>query len=141
MYNTNMERDQHVKLRNQKHYTVCVCVCVLLFSHSAVRLFATPWTAAHQVSLASPSLEVCPSPHPLHQWCCPAISSSDTLLSLCPQSFPASGTFPMSQLFYICIQNFLVLLILNICSGYIWRLVLEYKMKETSFSLYPLCII
>ena len=36
----------------------------------------------------SPSPEVCPSPCPLHQWCHPAISSSDTLFYFCPQSFP-----------------------------------------------------
>ena len=40
----------------------------------------------------SPSLGVCPSSWPLHQWCHPVISSSDTLFSFCPQSFPASGT-------------------------------------------------
>ena len=44
----------------------------------------------------SPSPKVCPSSCPLHQWCHPAISSSNTLFSFCPQSFPASGTFPMS---------------------------------------------
>ena len=49
----------------------------------------------------SASPEVCPSSRPLHRWCHPAISSSDTLFSFCPQSFPASGTFPMSQLFCI----------------------------------------
>ena len=47
----------------------------------------------------SPSPRVCPSSCPLHQWCHPAISSSDTLFSFCLQSFPASGTFPMSWLF------------------------------------------
>ena len=47
----------------------------------------------------SPSPEVCPSSCPLHWWCRPAISSSDTLFSFCPQSFPTSGTFPMSHLF------------------------------------------
>ena len=47
----------------------------------------------------------CPSSCPLHQWCHPAISSSDTLLSFCPQSFPASGNFPMSQLFAPDDQN------------------------------------
>ena len=47
----------------------------------------------------SPSPEVCPSSCPLYLWCHPAISSSDALFSFCPQSFPASGTFPMSQLF------------------------------------------
>ena len=49
----------------------------------------------------------CPSPtpgvhsdsHPLSQWCHPAISSSVIPLSSCPQSLPASESFPMSQLF------------------------------------------
>ena len=35
----------------------------------------------------------------LSQWCNPAISSSVVPFSFCPQSFPASGSFPMSQLF------------------------------------------
>ena len=52
-----------------------------------------------------PSLEICPSSCPLHQLCHPAISSSDALFSFCPQSFPASGTFPMSQLFALGDQN------------------------------------
>ena len=47
----------------------------------------------------SASHKVSPSSCPLRQGCHPAISSSDTLFSFCPQSFPASGTFPMSQLF------------------------------------------
>ena len=49
----------------------------------------------------------CPSPTPwvysnscpLSQWCHPAISSSIGPFSSCPQSLPASGSFPMSQLF------------------------------------------
>ena len=41
---------------------------------------------------------VCPSSRLLHQWCHPAISSSDALFSSCPQSFPAWGTVPVSQL-------------------------------------------
>ena len=36
---------------------------------------------------------------PLSQWCHPAISSSVVPFSSCPKSFPASGSFPMSQLF------------------------------------------
>ena len=36
---------------------------------------------------------------PLSQWCHPAISSSVIPFSSCPQSLPASGPFPMSQLF------------------------------------------
>ena len=36
---------------------------------------------------------------PSSQWCHPAISSSVVPFSSCPQSFPASGSFPMSQVF------------------------------------------
>ena len=36
---------------------------------------------------------------PLSQWCHPTISSSVAPFSFCPQSFPASGSFPMSWLF------------------------------------------
>ena len=49
----------------------------------------------------------CPSPtpgvhshsRPSSRWCHPAISSSVIPFSSCPQSLPASGSFPMSQLF------------------------------------------
>ena len=49
----------------------------------------------------------CPSPtpgvhsnsHPPSRWCHPAISSSVIPYSSCPQSLPASGSLPMSQLF------------------------------------------
>ena len=53
----------------------------------------------------SPSPGVCPSSRSLHWWCHPAISSSDTLFSFCPQSFPISGTFPKSRLFTSGDQN------------------------------------
>ena len=46
----------------------------------------------------SPTPRVYPNSCPLSQWCHPAISSSDIPFS-CPQSFPASGSFQMSQLF------------------------------------------
>ena len=50
---------------------------------------------------------LCPSPTlgaysnscPLSQWCHPTISSSVIPFSSCSQSFPASGSLPMSQLF------------------------------------------
>ena len=47
----------------------------------------------------SPTPGVHSDPHPLSQWCHPAISSSVVPFSSCPQSLPASGSFPMSQLF------------------------------------------
>ena len=53
----------------------------------------------------SPSPRICPSSCPLHWWCHSAISSSDSLFSFCHQSFPASGTFPVSRLFTSDDQN------------------------------------
>ena len=47
----------------------------------------------------SPTPRVLPNPWPLSRWCHPTISSSVVPFSSCPQSFPASGSFPMSQLF------------------------------------------
>ena len=47
----------------------------------------------------SPTPGVHPNPGPLSQWCHPTISSSVVPFSSCPQSLPASGSFPMSQLF------------------------------------------
>ena len=44
-------------------------------------------------------LGVYPNPFPLSWWCHPTTSSSIVPFSSCPQSFPASGSFPMSQLF------------------------------------------
>ena len=45
------------------------------------------------------SPRVCSNSCPLSQWCYPTISSSATLFSFSSQSFPASGSFPMSWLF------------------------------------------
>ena len=47
----------------------------------------------------SPTPGVHPNPCPLNQWCHATISSSVIPFSSCPQSFPASGCFPMSQIF------------------------------------------
>ena len=47
----------------------------------------------------SPAPEVYSNSCPSSRWCHPAISSSVVPFSSCPQSLPASGSFPMSQLF------------------------------------------
>ena len=67
-------------------------------SLSRVQLFTTPWTAARQAPCPSPAPGVHPNPCPLCWWCHPTISSSIVPFSF-PQSFPTSGSFPMSQLF------------------------------------------
>ena len=46
-----------------------------------------------------PSPRVCSNPCPLSWWCQPTILSSVIPFSFCPQSFPASGSFPVNQLF------------------------------------------
>ena len=66
-------------------------------SLSCVRLFSTPWTAAHQASLSI--IGVYSNSCPLSQWCHPTISSSVVPFSFCLHSFPASGSFQMSQHF------------------------------------------
>ena len=53
----------------------------------------------------SPTPGVLPNPYPFSRWCYPAISSSVVPLSSCLQSFPASGSFPMSQLFASGVQS------------------------------------
>ena len=65
---------------------------------SCVQLFATPWTATPQASLYF-ALGVCSNSCPLSWWWHPTISSSVAFFSSCSQSFPASTSFPMSQLF------------------------------------------
>ena len=70
----------------------------LVQSLSHVQLFATPWTAAHRPPCPSPTPRIYSNPCPLSQWCHPAISSSVIPFSHL-QSFPASGSFQMSQLF------------------------------------------
>ena len=64
-----------------------------------VWLFAIPWTAAYLLPCLSPTPGACSISCPSRQWCYPAISSSVVPVSTCLQSFPASGSFPMSQFF------------------------------------------
>ena len=64
-----------------------------------VQLFATPWTAACQASLSITNSWSSPNPCPSSQWCHPTISSSVVPFSSLLQSFPASGSFQMSQFF------------------------------------------
>ena len=79
---------------------------MLLFSHPAVSDSLQSHGLQHARPLRpSPSTEVCPSSCPLHRWCHPDISSSDTLFSSCPQSFLASGALPMSLVFMLDDQN------------------------------------
>ena len=82
-----------------EHLTSQFFVVVVVQSLSHVQLFATPWTAAHQASMSfsiSQSLLKLMSIESMMPF---NISSSVTLFSSCPQSFPASRSFPMCQFF------------------------------------------
>ena len=68
-------------------------------SLSRVRLFATPWTAACQASLSITTPWGYSNSCPLSQWGHATISSSLIPFSSRLHSFPASGSFQMSQLF------------------------------------------
>ena len=70
---------------------------VHLLSH--VQLFATPWTAACQAFLSITNSQSSPKLMSMSQWCHPTISSSVVPVSFHLQSFPASGSFQMSQFF------------------------------------------
>ena len=103
---------------------------VQLLSH--VWLFATPWTAVWQASLSFTisqsllklmSIElVMPSNHLV--LCCP---------SSCPQSFPASGSFPMSWLFVSGGQSYVIRWIYNLLTNSEQLSCLQ-MLKTTSFS-------
>ena len=68
-------------------------------SLSHVRLFATPWSHHASPPCPSPTPRVHPNTCASSRWCHPAISSSVVPFSPCPQSLPASGSFPMNQCF------------------------------------------
>ena len=66
---------------------------------SPAHLFATPGLQHTRLPCPSLSPGVCSKPCPLSRWCHPTISSFIAPFSSCPQSFPASRSFPMSRLF------------------------------------------
>ena len=84
------------KLTQNRHLS-----SVQFISLSHVWLFATPWTAARQ--------GVCSDSYPSSLWCHPTILFFVVPFSSCFQSFPASGSFPMSQFFVSGSQSIRVL--------------------------------
>ena len=82
----------------------CVCLFVTFssvqFSHWVVSDFLQPHESQHaRPPCPSPTPRVHSDSRPSSQWCHPAISSSVIPFSSCPQSLPASESFPKSQLF------------------------------------------
>ena len=72
---------------------------VVVQSLSHVWLSVTHGLQHARLPSPPPSPGVCSNSHPLSRWFHPTISSSVTLFSSYPQSFPESGSFPVSWLF------------------------------------------
>ena len=90
--------------RTKKDYRCCIDLNNLKnsvqFSHSVVSDSLWPHESQHsKPPCPSPSPRVHSDSCPSNQWCHPAISSSVVPFSSCPQSLPASESFPMSQVF------------------------------------------
>ena len=75
------------------------------FSHSVMSDSATPCTAACQASLSITNSRNLLKLMPIESWCHPTISSSVGPFSSHLQPCPASGSFPMSQLFTSGVQS------------------------------------
>ena len=76
------------------------CISSVHFSRSVMSNSLWPHESQHaRPPCPSPTPGVHPDSSPSSQWCHPAISSSVVPFSSCPQSLPASESFPMSQLF------------------------------------------
>ena len=86
-----------------KKLVIHVCSGILgsvQFSYSAVSDSLRPHESQHtRPACPSPTPGLYSNSCPLSWWCHPAISSSVVPYSSYPQSLPASGSFPMSQLF------------------------------------------
>ena len=106
-FNFIHHRQWFLEPRKTKSLTVsivfpCICheVSSVQFSRSVMSNSLRPHEPQHaRPPCPSPAPGVHPNPCPLSRWCHPTISSSVIPFSSCPQSFPASGSFPMSHLF------------------------------------------
>ena len=74
-------------------------------SLSRVQLFVNPWTAARGFPLHHQPPRAYSNSCPSSQRCHPTISSSLVPFYSCHQSFPAPGSFPMSQFFTSICQS------------------------------------
>ena len=81
--------------------------CLIQFSHSVMSDSLRLHGLQHaKPPCPSPTPRVHPNSCPLSWWCHPTVSSSVVPFSSCPQSFPASGSLQMSQLFTSGGQSF-----------------------------------
>ena len=83
----------------KQNYVLIIIIFSSVQSLSCVWLFAIPWIAALQASLSITNFWSSPKLMSIESVMPSTISSSVVPFFSCPQSFPASGSFQMSQLF------------------------------------------
>ena len=89
-----------LKKKERKKISFCCSFSSVQFRWSVMSDSLGPHGLQHtRLPCPSLSLRVCSNSYPLSRWCHPTILSSTTPFSSCLQSFPASGSFPMSWLF------------------------------------------
>ena len=85
---------------NEKKIQESADVPSVQFSRSVMSDYLQPRESQHaRPPCPSPTPRVHSDSRPSSQWCYPAISPSVVPFSSCPQSLPASESFPVSQLF------------------------------------------
>ena len=124
----DMEKQTGSKL-GKEHVKAVYCLIPCLFDLYAELLLFSPsvvsdslWSHGLQharLPCHSPSPQACSNSCPLSHWCHPTISSSVVPFTSCPQSFPASGSFPMSRLFALGGQSIRASLIISLSNEYL----------------------
>ena len=100
LFNTAFCTNNQTQLCDCFHHIIMVSVNSIQFSRSVVSNSLRPHESQHiRPPCPSPTPGVHPNSCPSSRGCHPAISSSVVPFSSCPQSLPASESFPMSQLF------------------------------------------
>ena len=88
------------KSENQLTQINCIFIHSVQFSHSVISdSFQPPGLQHTRLPCPLPTPRACSNLCPSSRWCHPTISSSAIPFFSCLQSFPASGSFPMSQFF------------------------------------------
>ena len=91
-----------IKTCKYMYLYICIYWIYVQFSQSVVSNSLWPHQLQHtslSLPCPSPTPGACSNSRPSIWWCHPTISSSDVPFSSHLQSFPASGSFPMSQFF------------------------------------------
>ena len=89
----------------KSHWGFSACCCCSVAKLCLTFCKSTNYIQHARLPCPSPSPGVCSNLCPLSRWCYLTISSSVIPFSHCPQSFPASEAFPMSQLLTLSGQS------------------------------------